>query len=192
MSKDILLCGVGGQGTVLASKLIASAEMSKGHKVRSAETIGMAQRGGSVTSHVRVGEDAYSPLIPLGKADMIIAFEPAEAVRSLPYLKKDGTVIVNISPVRPITETLKNTGYDGTEMIEYLKQKVSNLKLVDGEILTQKCGSAKALNIILLGAATAAGELDITPEDVRKEIIENIPQKFHDMNLKAFEEGLRV
>ena len=87
MNKDILLCGVGGQGTVLASKLIAAAAMREGHTVHSAETIGMAQRGGSVTSHIRIGEDIGSPLIPFGAADMILAFEPAEAVRNLHYLK---------------------------------------------------------------------------------------------------------
>ena len=89
MSKSVILCGVGGQGTVLASKLISYAAMAKGEEVRSAETIGMAQRGGSVTSHVRIGEGAFSPLIPKGKADVMIAFEPAEAVRNLSYLKKD-------------------------------------------------------------------------------------------------------
>lgn len=89
MNKDILLCGVGGQGTVLASKLIASAAMRCGNVVHSAETIGMAQRGGSVISHIRIGERAASPLIPRGNADILIAFEPAEAVRNLSYLKKD-------------------------------------------------------------------------------------------------------
>ena len=122
MKKDVLICGVGGQGTVLASKLIAAAAMEEGNTVHSAETIGMAQRGGSVTSHVRIGE-AFSPLIPKGKGDMILAFEPAEAVRNLSYLKKDGTVIVNASPVKPTTESLHETGYDGTEMIAYLKEK---------------------------------------------------------------------
>ena len=86
MDKSILLCGVGGQGTVLASKLIAAAFMNNGEVVHSAETIGMAQRGGSVTSHVRIGESAFSPLIPSGRADLILAFEPAEAVRNLPLL----------------------------------------------------------------------------------------------------------
>lgn len=87
MNKDILICGVGGQGTVLASKLTASAAMREGNIVHSAETIGMAQRGGSVTSHVRIGDKAFSPLIPDGKADLILAFEPAEAVRNLHFLK---------------------------------------------------------------------------------------------------------
>ena len=106
MKKDILICGVGGQGTVLASKIIAAAAMEAGDPVHSAETIGMAQRGGPVTSHVRIGEEAYSPLIPFGSADMILAFEPAEAVRNLRYLKPDGIVIVNSVPVKPVTESL--------------------------------------------------------------------------------------
>ena len=130
MNKDILLCGVGGQGTVLASKLIASAAMRDGNIVHSAETIGMAQRGGSVTSHVRIGEKASAPLIPLGSADLILAFEPSEAVRNLKYLKKDGVVIVNSVPVKPVTESLKSTGYDGSEMIEYLKKKCSVIWLM--------------------------------------------------------------
>ena len=132
MNKDILLCGVGGQGTVLASKLIASAAMRDGNIVHSAETIGMAQRGGSVTSHVRIGEKASAPLNPLGSADLILAFEPSEAVRNLKYLKKDGVVIVNSVPVKPVTESLKSTGYDGSEMIEYLKKKCSVI-VVDAE-----------------------------------------------------------
>lgn len=119
MNKDILLCGVGGQGTVLAAKILAAAAMNAGEKVRSCETIGMAQRGGSVTSHVRIG-DSSSPLIPRAKADILMAFEPAEAVRNLDYLKREGIVIVNRAPVKPVTESLQQTGYDGTEMIEYL------------------------------------------------------------------------
>ncbi len=89
MNKDILICGVGGQGTVLASRIIAASAMAEGNTVHSAETIGMAQRGGPVTSHVRIGEDAFSPMIPFKKADVIIGFEPAEVVRNLSYLARD-------------------------------------------------------------------------------------------------------
>ena len=103
---DILLAGVGGQGTVLAAKVLAQAAQNKGWQVRTAETIGMAQRGGSVVSHVRIGEGAYSPLIAKGCADAIIAFEPAEAVRAFPYLKKGGSVTVSSSPVKPVTDSL--------------------------------------------------------------------------------------
>ena len=101
---DIVLCGVGGQGTVLASKMIAAAAMEKGLGVMSAETIGMAQKGGSVFSHLRVGDDMQTPMIAKGAADIIIAFEPAEAVRMLPYLKDDGKMVVNSHAVKPVTQ----------------------------------------------------------------------------------------
>lgn len=187
MKKDILICGVGGQGTVLASKLIAAAAMEEGNTVHSAETIGMAQRGGSVTSHVRIGE-AYSPLIPEGKCDMILAFEPAEAVRNLPYLKKDGLVIVSSVPVKPTTESLHETGYDGTEMIAYLREKC-NVIVVDSEALCARYGSNKYLNVILLGVAVGSGVLGISKEAVKREIEKRVPQKYVENNRQAFEDG---
>ena len=103
MSTNIVLCGVGGQGTVLASKLIATAAMGRGIPVKTAETIGMAQRGGSVFSHVRVGDGAASPLVGRGTADVIVAFEPAEAVRQLPFLRRGGAVVVSNRPVVPVS-----------------------------------------------------------------------------------------
>lgn len=186
MNKDILLCGVGGQGTVLASKILAATAMNAGNSVHSAETIGMAQRGGSVTSHVRIGE-SFSPLIPHGKADIIMAFEPAEAVRNLCYLKADGVVIVNKVPVKPITESLHDTGYDGVEMIEYLKKKC-NCIVIDSSTL----GSAKFLNIAMLGVAVGTGKLGFDKEQVLEEIKTRVPAKFIDVNIKAFELGLSI
>ncbi len=187
MKKDILICGVGGQGTVLASKIIAAAAMEEGNIVHSAETIGMAQRGGSVTSHVRIGE-AYSPLIPKGKCDILIAFEPAEAVRNLPYLKKDGLVIVNADPVKPTTESLQETGYDGTEMLSYLQEKCRVI-VVDSAQLCAEFGSNKYLNVILLGVAAGSGALGITGEEISKEIDARVPSKFVENNRLAFEKG---
>ena len=113
MTKNIILCGVGGQGTVLASRLISSAAMARDIPVLSAETIGMAQRGGSVFSHVRMSTDEvlYSPMIAKGEADLIIAFEPGEAVRQLPFLKPDGRMVVSSRPVMPVTAALSDTGY---------------------------------------------------------------------------------
>ena len=133
MNKNCLLCGVGGQGVVLASKLIAYAAMDKGMDVRTSETIGMAQRGGSVVSHVRMGEDIHSPMIPKGSADVIMAFEPAEAVRCLPYLKEGGVAVVNRKAMQPVTATLGGGGYDGEAMIAYLKKHVHQLYVIDGE-----------------------------------------------------------
>lgn len=189
MSKSVILCGVGGQGTVLASKLISYAAMAKGEVVKSAETIGMAQRGGSVTSHVRIGEGAFSPLIPEGKADVMIAFEPAEAVRNLPYLKKGGVVVVSKKAVKPVTASLSEKLYEGKDMLDYLEKKVDRLVVVDGEKATSKLGSPKVLNVVLLGAAIASEEIDITMEEIRAAIKEKVPEKFHELNNKALDEG---
>ena len=188
MNKDILLCGVGGQGTVLASKLIASAAMRDGNIVHSAETIGMAQRGGSVTSHVRIGEKASAPLIPLGSADLILAFEPSEAVRNLKYLKKDGVVIVNSVPVKPVTESLKSTGYDGSEMIEYLKKKCSVI-VVDAEEICSEIGSSMIFNVAILGVALGTGKTGLKKEHVVAEIEERVKERFRELNLRALEKG---
>lgn len=189
INKNCLLCGVGGQGVVLASKLIAYAAMDKGLDVRTTETIGMAQRGGSVVSHVRMGKNIHSPLIPFGSADVILAFEPAEAVRSLPYLREGGVVVVNRKAVKPVTATLSESSYDGAEMLQYLKDHVGNLFIVDGEELCQKAGSAKVLNVALLGVAAESGVLDVTLSDIEAELKKRVKPQFVDMNMKALSLG---
>ena len=191
MKKDVLICGVGGQGTVLASKIIAASAMVAGNPVHSAETIGMAQRGGPVTSHVRIGEEAYSPLIPLGSADLILAFEPAEAVRNLGYLKKDGCVIVNSVPTKPVTESLQPSGYDGTEMIAYLKKQCSCI-VIDGEELCRPFGSSRYFNIAILGVAAGSGRLGIDRSAVLGEIEKRVPAKYVETNKSAFLAGVRI
>ena len=189
MNKNCLLCGVGGQGVVLASKLIAYAAMDKGMDVRTSETIGMAQRGGSVVSHVRMGTKIHSPMIPKGCADVIMAFEPAEAVRCLPYLKEDGVVITTKKAIKPVTASLAGSSYNGTEMIDYLIRNQKSLVVVDGDNICQACGSAKVLNIALLGAACATGKLGISAESFVSAIEQRLPQKFVAMNLKALKLG---
>ena len=187
MNKNIVLCGVGGQGTVLASKLIAAAAMKKGISVMSAETIGMAQRGGSVFSHIRLGEHLHSPMIAKGTADIIIGFEPAEAVRMLPYLKDNGQVIVSSHAIMPVTSTLSGADYDGKEIILYLKKVVNNLLVVDSEKACHELGSSKVLNILLLGAAISSGALGLTEEEIQDAIKERLPEKFHDLNYRALQ-----
>jgi len=186
---NILLCGVGGQGTVLASKILAKSAISRGKPAHTAETIGMAQRGGSVTSHVRIGENVYSPLIPLGLADVLIAFEPAEAVRNLPYLKEGGTAVVSNTAVKPVTDALAKDNYSGEEMLHYLRGENIRLIEVDGNNLIRICGSAKILNMALLGAAAAADVIGMTTEDIRSIVETTLPPKFRDINLKAVELG---
>ncbi|MDO4620249.1 MAG: indolepyruvate oxidoreductase subunit beta [Lachnospiraceae bacterium] len=185
MNKNILLCGVGGQGTILASRLLAAAAMKKGLEVLTAETIGMSQRGGSVTSHMRMGTEIHSPLIGKGDADLLLAFEPGEAVRNLPYLKKDGVVIVNTHPVRPVTGTLSGTEYTGTEMIEYLQQKGLRVITVDSRKAAADLGSSKVLNVVLLGAAVRSGETGLTEEEIKDAILRIVPERFHELNLRA-------
>ncbi len=186
---NILLAGVGGQGTVLASRLIAGAAMARGEIAHTAETIGMAQRGGSVVSHVRIGEGASSPLVPHGTADTLIGFEPAEAVRALPYLKSGGTVVVCTAAVKPVTDALNDSGYEAETMLDYLKKQNVRLFLVDGEAVIRACGTAKALNIALLGAAAAADAIGVSADEL-KTVVEGLNPRFREANLKALELGV--
>ena len=185
--KNIILCGVGGQGTVLASRLISAAAMKKGLPVMSAETIGMAQRGGSVFSHLRIGEDIYSPMIGPGEADLILAFEPAEAVRMMPYLRKGGQVVVSSRAVQPVTATLSGASYDPQVMLDYLEKNVDHLMIIDADQALQAVGSSKVLNLILLGAAIRSGALGFSREDMRQAITDRIPSRFHELNFRALD-----
>lgn len=185
MNKNILLCGVGGQGTVLASKLIAAAAMKKGLSVMSAETIGMAQRGGSVFSHIRIGDNLHSPMIATGTADILIGFEPGETVRMLPYLKKDGQVIVSSHAIIPVTAVLSNGSYDPEAMLAYLKQTVTHLLVIDTEEACLTLGSSKILNILLLGAAIESGALGLTESEIKDAIKERLSERFHELNFQA-------
>ncbi len=184
---DIILAGVGGQGTVLASKLLARAAMDVGLPVRTAETIGMAQRGGCVVTHVRVGECA-SPMVPMGQADMIIGFEPGEAARSLGYLKPGGSVVTAINGVIPVSASLGGCNYDPEKIVEYLRRNIERLTLVDADEIAKRCGSYKVINVALLGAAARAGLGVITPEALERAVREVVPPKFLELNLRALTE----
>ena len=185
--RDILLAGVGGQGTVLASKILARCAIARGENAHTAETIGMAQRGGCVTSHVRIGDTA-APLIARGCADSIIAFEPAEAVRALPYLKKDGAVIVNTAAVKPVTDTLASTGYEGAAMTEYIRKLGLKAVFIDAEAIAEECGSSRVVNMALLGAAAAVDGAGATIEELEA-VVETLTPKFREANLKALRLG---
>ncbi len=185
MRKSVLLCGVGGQGTVLASKLLAEAAMNKGLPVLTAETIGMAQRGGSVTSHLRMGDGLYSPLIGKGGADLILGFEPGETVRCLPFLKPDGVVVVSTRPVRPVMGTLSGSDYTGIEMVDYLEKKVDRVITVDADQAALDLGSAKVLNVVLLGAAIKSGILEISKDEIKEAISAKVAPRYQELNLRA-------
>lgn len=187
MNKNIVLCGVGGQGTILASKLIAAAAINKNLPVMSAETIGMAQRGGSVFSHVRYGQGIHSPMIANGEADIILGFEPGETVRMLPFLKEGGTVVTSSRAIMPVTATLTGSSYNGGEMITYLREHVKELFIIDPQKACEEIGSPKALNTLLLGAAALSGALGLSEKDIKEAVKNRLPEKFHELNFKALE-----
>lgn len=193
---NILLTGVGGQGTVLAAKLLAQAAQDKGWNVRSAETIGMAQRGGGVVSHVRIGdqgEQIHSPLLAAGTADLIIAFEPAEAARAIPYLAPHAALVTATSAIQPVTAALSKDPYQGSRIIARLKEvfkeagKEDRLVLVDDASLTQEVGTTRVLNTILLAVALNQGAVPLTVDDLRQAIRVCVKPQFIDLNLHAIE-----
>lgn len=187
--RNVILCGVGGQGTILASKLIAAAAMRKGWRVMSAETIGMAQRGGSVYSNLRFGDDPiHAPLIGRGEADLLIGFEPGETVRMLPWLKPDGQVVANTGAVMPTVALLAGQTYDGKTMCDYLRQAVApgQLLLCDGDRCRRELGTARVLNVFLLGQAVRSGALGLTEADVAAVFPDLIKPRFLVLNQQAF------
>ncbi len=189
MSTSILICGIGGQGTVLAAKLLCQAALDKGMQVKSAETIGMAQRGGSVVSHVRIGDGVYSPLISLGQADVLIAFEPCEAVRNIPHLKKGGFVVTSGKAVQPVTASISGENFEACRMTEYLKKRTEHVVVLDTDELCGSLGSAKAVNTLLLGAAAASGKLGLTLSDLKQALSGLVKTEFLELNVNALELG---
>lgn len=185
MQKNILICGVGGQGTVLAAKVLSQAAISSGENVLSAETIGMAQRGGSVTSHVRIGSNIFSPLIPKGQADVIIAFEASEAARNIEYLKKDGMVIVNKKVIQPTTASLTGKTFCEDTMLDFLNKVSKNVICVDTDKACKELGSSKVANIVLLGAACRTGI--ISKDEIKAALKMTVKPEFYELNCKALD-----
>ena len=191
---NILLTGVGGQGTVLAAKLLAQAAQEKGWQVRTAETIGMAQRGGSVVSHVRMGnegEEVYSPLIAKGTADMAIAFEPAEAARVIPYLAPEGVLVTASTAIQPVTAALAKSAYRGDTMIEKLRTLFASdparLVVVDDGDVLGRIGNRRVLNTVLLASALDTGRIPLGLGDLRAAICVCVKPSFVDLNLEAID-----
>lgn len=195
--RNVLLTGVGGQGTVLAAKVLAQAAQAKGWQVRTAETIGMAQRGGSVVSHVRMGdngEEVIAPLVAKGTADMIIAFEPAEAARVLPYLAPDGVMVSATTSIQPITAALSTEPYLPEATIASLDERLNGcgaaparFVLVDDEAVLSQVGNRKALNTVLLAFALKTGHLPLSLDDLRDAIRACVKPRFVELNLAAID-----
>lgn len=187
---NILIVGVGGQGTLLASVLLGNLALLRDFDVKLSEVHGMSQRGGSVVTHVKIDEDGvYSPLIEKGDADIIIAFEKLEAYRWLPYLKDGGTMYVNTHQILPMPVVLGQAEYpDNIE--DTLAKHAGTIKSFDAQEIAEKCGTVKAVNVVLLGAASAS--LPFTEEEWIKVIEENVKPKFVELNKKAFLLGKEV
>lgn len=188
MTRSIILVGVGGQGIILASKLLTTGIMQAGYDVKMSEIHGMSQRGGSVSSQVRYGDKIYSPVIELGGADILVSFEKMETLRWLKYLKPDGKTIYNDYKIYPIPILDGSLEYKEKEIDQELK-KIGAIKLNTLEI-AQNIGNIKTMNTILLGSLIKAINLDsINWENI---IRENIKEKFIDINIQAFKEGINL
>ncbi len=189
MSKitNVLLVGVGGQGTILASKILTHAAIAQGHEVKMSEIHGMAQRGGSVVTQVRMGKDVYSPVIEPGEADFIVAFEQLEAYRWAHFLKKDGVLIVNTQKIVPLPVLIGAATYPESILAD-LNDRVERFIELDGLKLATEAGNSKATNVVLMGVLSKYMEF---PEDSwQKALVEKVPAKLLELNKKAF--GLGV
>lgn len=188
MTKNIMIVGVGGQGTLLASRILGNTVIGEGYDVKLSEVHGMSQRGGSVVTYVKYGEEVYSPIIGEGEADIILAFEMLEAYRALPYLKKGGVMIANtqnISPMPVITGAMQYP----ENIEEKLGEKI-NLVKVDALEKAKEAGNIKAVNVVLIGVM--AKNTDIEYEKWVETIKTTVPEKFLEANLKAFDMGYNL
>ena len=185
-TKNIMIVGVGGQGTLLASKLLGSMLITKGYDVKVSEVHGMSQRGGSVVTYVRYGDKVYSPVIDKGEADFVLSFELLEAARFVEYLKKDGIILTNTQQINPMPVITGAAQYP-----ERLDEKISalgvNIDAFDALSLALEAGSAKAVNIVLLGRLSRY--FDFTEYEWLSAIERSVPEKFLEMNKKAFSLG---
>ena len=190
MKKNILIVGVGGQGTLLASVLLGNLALQKGYDVKLSEVHGMSQRGGDVVTHVRIdSEGVASPLIEKGEADIVIAFEKLEAYRWLPYLKKGGAMYVNRQQIMPMPVVLGQVDYPA-DMDEAFADAAGELVEFDALALAEEAGSSKAVNVVLLGAASRA--LPFSQEEWMGVIEKHVKPKFVELNKEAFAKGQAV
>lgn len=187
---NVIICGVGGQGVVLMSELLGSAAVRDGIEVKGSEVLGMAQRGGSVFSNIRLGSSAYAPLTPEGKCDILVAMEPSEALRNISYLTRSGLVVLNSREVIPPTVFLGKSQYPSLETIlAKLNQVAGSVVMLDANQLAGEAGSLQAANVVMLGALFGSGLIPIKEETIKVTIKKRFPAKAAQTNIKAFELG---
>lgn len=185
-TKNIMIVGVGGQGTLLASKLLGRLLLTKGYDVKVSEVHGMSQRGGSVVTYVRYGEKVYSPVVDKGEADVIISFEMLEAARWVEYLKKGGTIVTNTQQINPMPVIIGAAEYP-QQLADKIAEKGINIEAFDALSLAEEAGTSKAVNLVLLGKISKY--FDFTDEEWMDAIEKSVPAKFLELNKKAFELG---
>ncbi len=186
---NIMIVGVGGQGTLLASRVLGTVALKKGFDVKVSEVHGMSQRGGSVVTYVKMGEKVYSPLIEKGEADVILAFEQLEALRWVDYLSPEGRLITNDQKIDPMPVIMGKAKYPES-IISKLAENVKNLSSTDALKIAKECGNNKAVNMVLVGMMAAL--VDIEKEIWLEAMKEVIPQKLLEVNLKAFLAGYSI
>lgn len=187
VTKNIMIVGVGGQGTLLAGKLLGTVLMAQGYDVKVSEVHGMSQRGGSVVTYVRFGEKVYSPVIDKGEADIIVSFEKLEAARWLEYLKPGGQIITNTQEVEPMPVIIGAAEYP-EQLVEKMQAAGAKVDAKDFLAIAEAAGSAKAVNIALMGRLSEYFP-EISDEEWQKAIEACVPQKFLELNKKAFDMG---
>jgi indolepyruvate ferredoxin oxidoreductase beta subunit len=186
---NIILAGVGGQGTLLASNILGTAAIMAGLNVRGSEALGMSQRGGAVVGHLRIGSAVYGPLVPDGKGDVLVGFEPSETLRNVTYLSKDGLIIVNTRPIVPHMVSIGLSVYPSTDEILGKLEQYARVVAFNATELAEKAGGVIAVNTVMIGALAGSGRLPIKSELILKAIERCVPKGTVAMNQKAFELG---
>jgi len=194
MEVNLIVAGIGGQGSVLASHIVAMAAIKEGLRAGVGETFGAAMRGGAVASHVRLGKKIYSPLVPKDGADLVLALEPLEGIRnSVRYLRKGGLLLTNTRAWSPTDVNIGLAEYPNMKTIEgAIKKLGGKVVSIDATSLAQKAGNVRAMNVVMLGALTGTGKLPISVESIKQVIRENVPKGTEEVNLRAFELGLNT
>jgi indolepyruvate ferredoxin oxidoreductase beta subunit len=185
---DFLLSGVGGQGTLLASNILAEVGLRAGYDVKKSEVHGMAQRGGSVSSHVRWGKSVHSPLIAIGEADMLVALERVEAVRYLEFLRSGGIALINDHVIIPVTVTTGDALYpSGEDILRTVRQVTPYTTMIPAVPIAKELGNVRAHNVVVLGVVSQ--HLDVSVSIWKQVVGERVPPRYVDLNLEAFSRG---
>lgn len=183
---NVMIVGVGGQGTLLASRIIGNVAMKKGYDVKMSEVHGMAQRGGSVVTYLKLADKVYSPIIEKSDADIILGFEELESLRWIDYLKKDGKIIINTQKIDPMPVIIGKRKYP-EGIVDKIKDNYRDVAVIDALKMAKKAGNIKAVNTVIIGQFAKAGNIE--KEIWIEAIKETVPRKFLDVNLNAFEAG---